>query len=71
MKELHLVHTIRTKKGENLGNLRERPGQSWERQPNGDYLVTLDGDTENEYVIPAAGVKFERRPKAQSTQVKK
>ena len=68
MKELHLVHTIRNKKGENLGILRDAPDQTWVRQPDGDYLVTVRGDTENEYLVPAAQVKFERRPKTQATK---
>jgi len=71
MKELHLVHTVRNKRGENLGVLREKPGvQSWERQTNGDYLVHIEGDSENEYLIPASGVKFERRPKSEKPKAK-
>jgi hypothetical protein len=63
VKELHLVHPIRTPKGEHLGNLREAADQRWERQPDGDYLATLKGDP-SEYLIPASNVKFERRSKA-------
>ncbi len=65
VKELHLVHTIRTPRGENWNVLREANGTAWERQANGDYLLTLTGDLVHEYLVPAASVKFERRPRAE------
>jgi hypothetical protein len=66
-RELHLRETIKNKRGENVGVLVEGPNV-WERQPNGDYLVQLEGLTEHEFVLPSTSVKYEKRPKATQVQ---
>lgn len=64
-RELHLLHPIRTTRGENLGVLRETEQQSWSREGT-DWVVRVKGE---EYVLPQTSVKFERRerPPAKSS----
>jgi hypothetical protein len=65
------VHTLRGGLGgrENVGVLKEGPN-SWERLPNGDWVVTLEGKPNDEFVLPASSVKYEKRTKVAAKQQK-
>lgn len=64
MRKLQLNITLRTKRGP-VTALAES-NATWERQPNGDYLVRPQGESV-EFVLPAANVKYEERPRTDST----
>jgi hypothetical protein len=59
MNELYLVHPIRTHK-ETKSTFKEAGGQSWRREANGDYVLSIEGETDD-FVIPSTGVKYEKR----------
>jgi hypothetical protein len=66
-RELSLVHPL-TVKGRPLSVLRWKDGaQSWEVLPSGAYAVRVEGEEEHEFVVPPAGVKYEKRARAQKT----
>ncbi len=65
MKELHLVHTIRVGREPNMGVFKEGP-YSWERAQGGDYVLRASVAPDEEFVIPAANVKCEKRPRPKS-----
>jgi hypothetical protein len=62
MKELCLVHSVRTKRGP-LSVFRENERQRWERQSNGDYLLQIEGEVD-EFLLPSTSVAYERRARA-------
>lgn len=64
MRKLHLKVTLRTKRGP-VTALAES-NATWERQPNGDYLVRPQGESV-EFLMPAASVKYEERARTEST----
>lgn len=59
MNELYLVHPIRTRK-ETKSTFKEAGGQSWRREANGDYVLSIEGEVDD-FVIPPCGVKYEKR----------
>lgn len=65
MRELHLVHTMRIGRDPNVGVFKEGP-YSWERAQNGDYVLRGVGAPDEEFVVPATNVKYEKRPRAKS-----
>ncbi len=61
------MHTIRVGREPNMGVFKEGPN-TWERLPNGDYLLRSTGAPDDEFVIPAASVKCEKRPRSKQPE---
>lgn len=64
MRRLNLVNPIRTRRGPLATFVAdEKKGQDWRREPNGDYVLTVEGEAD-EFVIPSTGVQYEQRARA-------
>lgn len=62
MRKLYLNITIKTRRGP-LGTFVATEKQDWERLPNGDVLLRIEGEPD-EFLVGATSVSYEQRARS-------
>lgn len=72
-RELCLVHPLPmpSMRGGPISVIKESETRSWERTAQGDFVIRLAELPDQEFVVPAAGVKYERRARVSKPEPKK